>query len=88
LASVGGTLSFNGTDIVINPADNAAAIQAAINAQAGVTGVSASLNANKQLVLTSADADTAVTIDGASTLAVLNELGLSVGTANSTNLLT
>ena len=88
LASVGGTLSINGTAIVVNPADNAAAIIASINAQTGTTGVSAALNGSNQLVLTSADADTAITIDGASTLAVLNELGLSVGTTNPTNLLT
>lgn len=88
LASAGGTLSINGTAIAIGAGDNAAAIQAAINAQTGTTGVSATLNANNQLVLTSADADTAVTIDGASTLAVLGELGLAVGTTNPTNLLT
>ena len=88
LISAGGTLSINGTAIAIGIGDDATAIQAAINAQTGTTGVSATLNASNQLVLTSADADTAVTIDGASTLAVLTELGLSVGTTNPTNLLT
>jgi flagellar hook protein FlgE len=88
LISAGGTLSINGTAIAIGVGDDATAIQAAINAQTGTTGVSATLNASNQLVLTSADADTAVTIDGASTLAVLTELGLSVGTTNPTNLLT
>ena len=88
LVSAGGTLSINGTAIAIGVGDDATAIQAAINAQTGTTGVSATLNANNQLVLTSADADTAVTIDGTSTLALLGELGLSVGTTNPTNLLT
>jgi flagellar hook protein FlgE len=88
LVSAGGTLSINGTAIAIGVGDDATAIQAAINAQTGTTGVSATLNSSNQLVLTSADADTAVTIDGTSTLALLTELGLAVGTTNPTNLLT
>jgi flagellar hook protein FlgE len=88
LVSAGGTLSINGTAITINPGDNDAAIVAAIDAQMGATGVDASLDSSGRLVLTSADADTAVTIDGTSTLALLGELGLSVGTTNPTNLLT
>jgi flagellar hook protein FlgE len=50
--------------------------------------VTASLNASNQLVLTSADADTNITVGGASTPALLVELGLSAITTNATNLLT
>ena len=39
-------------------------------------------------MLTSADADTNIAIGGGSTLALLTELGLTVGTTNATNLLT
>ena len=89
LASAGGgTLNINGTPITINPGDNAAAVQAAINLQTGVTGVTASLNASNRLVLTSANADTNVAIGGTSTLALLTELGVSVGTTFASNLLT
>jgi flagellar hook protein FlgE len=88
LTSAGGTLVLNGTNITINAGDNAAAIVAAINAQTGTTGITASLNGTNRLVLTSADADTNVAIGGGSTLALLTELGLSVGTTNATNLLT
>ena len=87
LVSAGGTLSINGTAIAIGAGDDDTAIVNAINAETGTTGVTATLVSNR-LVLTSADADTAVTIDGASDLAVLTELGLAVGTTNPTNLLT
>ena len=86
LASAGGSLVINGQTITITAGDNAAAIEAAIDAATGTTGVSASLNAG-QLVLTSNDADTNIVIGGGSTLAVLTELGLAVGTTNATNLL-
>jgi flagellar hook protein FlgE len=59
-----------------------------INLQTGTHGVTASLNASNQLVLTSANADTNVAIGGATTLSLLTELGVSVGTTNATNLLT
>ena len=88
LSSAGGTLNINGTPITINAGDNAAAVLAAINAATGTTGVTATLDGSNQLVLTSADADTNVAIGSGSTLAVLAELGLSVGTTNATNLLT
>jgi flagellar hook protein FlgE len=88
LSSAGGTLVINGTNITITAGMNAAAIEAAIDAQSGTTNVSASISASNRLVLTSANADTNVTIGGASTLALLTELGLSVGTTNATNLLT
>lgn len=88
LSSAGGTLEINGTPITIAAADNAAAVVAAINLQTGTTGVSAALNTDNELVLTSGDASTNIAIGGGSTLAVLTELGMSVGTTNATNLLT
>ena len=88
LSSVGGTLEINGTAITITAADNAAAVIAAINAQTGTTGVTAALNADNELVLTGTDASTNIAIGGGSTLAILTELGYSVGTTNATNLLT
>ena len=88
LSSAGGTLNINGTNITITAGMNAAAIEAAIDAQSGTTNVSASISASNRLVLTSANADTNVAIGGSSTLALLTELGLSVGTTNATNLLT
>ncbi|MCF8477595.1 MAG: flagellar hook-basal body complex protein [Pseudolabrys sp.] len=84
----GGTLDINGTPITINPGDNAAAIILAINAQTGATNVSAALDGSNQLVLTGTDAATNISIGGTSTLAVLTELGMSVGTTNATNILT
>jgi flagellin-like hook-associated protein FlgL len=86
--SAGGTLDINGTTVTINPGDNAAAILGDINA-AGVvalTGVTASLDGGNHLVLTSANADAAVTIGAGSTL--LGALGFGATTTNPTNLLT
>lgn len=84
LVSAGGTLVLNGVNITINPGDDEIAVQAAISgAGAGVTATFDGLN---QLVLTSADADTAIDIGAAST--VLGELGLSAGVTDPTNLLT
>jgi flagellar hook protein FlgE len=88
LTSAGGTLSINGTDITINNGDDSTAILADINAETATTGVTASVDTNGKLVLTSADADTNITVGGSSTLALLGELGLSAGTTNATNLLT
>jgi flagellar hook protein FlgE len=88
LSSAGGTLEINGTSITINAGDNATDVMAAINLETGTTGVGASLNGSNRLVLTSADADTHIEIGGASTISLLGELGLSVGTTNATNLLT
>jgi flagellar hook protein FlgE len=88
LSSAGGTLSINGTAIAIANTDNAAAIVSKINAVKLTTGVTASLDSSNHLVLTSANADKEIKIDGASTLGVLGELGLAVGTTDPTNLLT
>ena len=88
LLSAGGQLVINGTAITINSSDNAAAIMNAINGQSGVTGVSATLNGANHLVLTSADADTAIDIGAGTSANLLTELGLAVATTNPTNLLT
>lgn len=88
LTSAGGTLVINGTSIAVAAGDNAAAIQADINAQTGTTGVTASIDGGNHLVLTSADAKTNINIGATSTLSLLNELGLSAITTNATNLLT
>jgi flagellar hook protein FlgE len=88
LSASAGTLEINGTPIAIGAGDNAATVLASINAQTGTTGVTATLSGTDKLVLTSADADTNITIGGGSTLAVLSDLGLSVGTTNATNILT
>lgn len=87
LSATSGTLVVNGTSITINSGDGAAAVVSDINAQSSTTGVSASLNSNNRLVLQGANATTAVTIGGASSSAVLSELGLSAGTTNPTNLI-
>jgi flagellar hook protein FlgE len=87
LSSAGGTLSINGTAITINAGDDSTAIINAINAQTGTTGVTASLNGNK-LELKSADAKSKIVIDNTSSIGLLNELGMAVGTTNPTNLLT
>lgn len=88
LSSAGGNLVINGTTIAIAAADNATAIKNKINAQTGTTGVTASSSASGHLVLTSGNADTAVTIGGASSGGLLTELGVAIGTVNPTNLLT
>ena len=88
ITAVAGSVVINGTSIAIAAADNAAAILSKINLQTGTTGVTASLSASNHLVLATGNADTAVTIGGASTLALLNQIGMTVGTTNPTNLLT
>ncbi len=87
LSSAGGNIVINGSTITINPGDNATAVKNAINAASA--GVTATIDpTSNKLVLTSADADTNITIGGASSSTVLSELGLSTGTTNATNLLT
>jgi flagellar hook protein FlgE len=88
VSSAGGNLVIGSTTIAITAADNFTTIRNKINAQTGTTGVTATASAANHLVLTSADADTPVTIGGATTFALLGELGLAVGTQNPTNLLT
>ena len=59
-----------------------------INLQTGTTKVGATLNGTGHLVLTGTDAKTNIQIGGASTLSLLTDLGLSVGTTNATNIVT
>jgi flagellar hook protein FlgE len=88
LSSGGGNLVIGTTTIAIGATDNFATVISKINAQTATTQVTASASAANHLVLTSADADTPITIGGATTFAMLGELGLSIGTQNPTNLLT
>jgi flagellar hook protein FlgE len=94
-----GTLVINGVNIALLagdlPTDAAPPplgviekINAALAAAVPPVTITASLDATDHLVLTGADADTAIAIGGGSTLALLNELGLTVSTLNPTNLLT
>jgi len=87
LSSAGGDLVINSTTITITALDDETTVMGLINAQTGVTDVSATIVAGR-LVLTGTDAKTNIDIGGASTLAILTELGYSVGTTNATNLLT
>jgi flagellar hook protein FlgE len=87
-SAAGGTITINGTNIAIAAGDDATAIQTKINAQSGTTKVSASLDGSGKLVLTSSDAKTNIAIGNGSTLALLNEIGVSVGTTYATNLVT
>jgi len=88
LSASAGTLDINGTPIAIAAADNAITVRNKINAQTGTTNVAASLDATNHLVLTGTDAKTNIQIGGSSTLSVLTDLGLSVGTTNATNIVT
>jgi flagellar hook protein FlgE len=82
---VAGSIVINGTTVGVAATDTAADI--ATNISAAVANVTASINASNELVLTSANASTDVTIGGGSTVALLNKLGLTVGNTPATNLL-
>src|SRR5581483_5131245 len=84
-----GTFTINGSgNITINVGMTPAQVLAAIDAATPPGLVTpTSLDASGHIVLTSTDADTPLTIASGST-AMLAELGLSVGTAQPTNLLT
>jgi flagellar hook protein FlgE len=81
-----GTITINGQAVNLTAGMTPAQVFAAINT-AAPPGVTASLNGANHLVLTSANADTAVAISGSAT-ALFAELGVNVGTTNPTNLLT
>jgi flagellar hook protein FlgE len=81
-----GTFSINGQAINLAAGRTPTQVRDDINA-AAPPGVTASLDANNHLVLTSANADTAVAITGAAP-ALFTELGIVPGTTNPTNLLT
>jgi flagellar hook protein FlgE len=86
-----GSFTLNGATVNIAAAMTPAQVLNAINTSnagglpAGMQA--ATLDVSGQLVLTSTNADTAITIGG-SAAALLTELGLQVGTTNPTNLLT
>jgi flagellar hook protein FlgE len=84
-----GSFTINGSaNINITVGMTPAQVLAAINAAAPAgLALPPTQDATGHLVLTSSSADTALTIAGAST-SLLAELGLSVGTAQPTNLLT
>ncbi len=84
--SGGGNITINGTSITLAAGDTAADIATAISG-AGV-GVTATVNASNEIVLTGADAATSVDVQSGSTSSILSSLGLSVGDATPTNLLT
>ncbi len=84
----GGTLNINGTNVTVLAGDDETDVMAAINLLTGTHGVTATLNPSNQLVLTSGNADVNVAIGGTSTIGLLNELGLTVGTSFASNLLT
>jgi flagellar hook protein FlgE len=84
-------LTGNGTQtIAIAGGDNAAAVLAKINAPAvqAVTGITATLDGQNHIVLTGGNFDSPVTVGLASTGQLLSDLGLTVSTADPTNLLT
>lgn len=85
---VSGNLVINGTTVALLAGDSAAGIVTKINTALSPAVLTATLNGSNQLVLTSANASTNIAIGGASTLALLNKLGLTVGTSQATNLLT
>jgi flagellar hook protein FlgE len=86
-----GSFTLNGATVNITAGMTPAQVLNAINTSnaGGVPAgmLAATLNSSGQLVLTSTDADTAITIGG-SAAALLTEAGLQVGTTNPTNLLT
>jgi flagellar hook protein FlgE len=79
-------LVINGTTINLPATDTPTQIAAAITASAA--NVSATINSNNEIVLTSKDAATNIDIGSGSDATLLSALGLSVGTTDSTNLLT
>ena len=89
-APAGSTLRLNGTAINFTGGETATQVRDAINT--AMTGASipitASIDSTGHLVLTGGNADTAINIDGTSTLSLLNGLGINSGTTNPTNLLT
>ena len=88
LSSAGGTLVIGATNITVPAGADLAAVKAAINAQTGATGVTASDDGNGHLVLTGANAKTPFTIGAGTSAALLAEFGISSGAVNPTNLLT
>ncbi len=88
LSATGGVITVNGQNVTINAADTGTDVRDAINLETGTTGVTAILDGSNQLVLTSADADTDITLGGDAT--TLTEIGYAGGgtVGSATNLLT
>lgn len=80
------TVTINGTVVGISAGMTPTQVRDAINT-AAPPGIAASIDGSGRLVLTGADADTAIAIS-AGAPALLTELGLSIGTTNPSNLLT
>jgi flagellar hook protein FlgE len=85
--SGGGNITINGVTISLTAGQTASDIAAAITSS--TAGVSATIDGTThEIVLTSADAATAIDIQSASTGSILTNLGLIVATTDPTNLLT
>lgn len=80
------TVTINGTVVTIAAGMTPTQVRDAINT-AAPPGITASIDGSGRLVLTGADADTAIAVS-AGAPALLAELGLSIGTTNPSNLLT
>ena len=85
ISATASNIIINGTTITFAGGEDQTAVLAAINAENGTTGVTATVNGSNQLVLTGDDADTDVDIDAAST--GLAQFGLASGNNAATNLL-
>jgi flagellar hook protein FlgE len=90
-ASAAGDFTINGIDVILaagmTPAQVANAIMTADAGSPPPGLATAVINSSGNLVLTSTNADSAITIGGVGT-AVLAELGVTTGVTNPTNLLT
>ncbi|MGN6460449.1 MAG: flagellar hook-basal body complex protein, partial [Pseudolabrys sp.] len=70
-SSAGGTLVIGSTNITIPAGADLAAVQAAINAQTGTTGVTAGDDGNGHLTLTGPDSKTQLTVGAGTTASLL-----------------
>jgi flagellar hook protein FlgE len=86
VAAGGANLVINGVTIPLAAGLTSAQIATAITGS--TAGVSASVNGSGQMVLTSANASTAIDIQSGSDANLLTGLGLTVGNTDPTNLLT
>lgn len=78
-----GNLTINGTPIALVAADDDNAILSKINALTSTTGVTASLDAGNQLLLTANDQTASMTVGG--TALTLASLGMTAGTEDPTS---
>lgn len=92
-AGANGTLEINGVAVAVQAGDDATTIRDAINtamtaAPPGTPKVGATIDGGGRLVLTGADASVSVDVGAGSSPALLTDLGLAVGTASPSNLIT